>query len=659
MSDVYIPGVRSRFNTEQIVEDLMRIERVPRDRAVSTIERLEAERGYWQEIGRRTAALRTSASELFSFQNPFNNRSVHSSDTAIITGTASRGALEQERSFTVRQIAQADRFLSTPLENDFRVDAGNYAFSVGDENIAFEFRGGTLREFVDALNRRGRDVIQASLIAVRPGTQSLLIESRITGEENRLNFIGDALILGERTGMVGRVNDSSQNFTSEIIKVDAGESSNIHLNFSIPESGSRILRFDVFTEIRPTEPWTTPRPPPGPSIPGAGSISYGGIIIQNNPTSIDLPEWVPPDPPQRVDNMGVLHLDFTDGSSITLPPIVDSLGFQSYQYNLDELAPGKTVASIAIVNDNTHRDISIGNVRIVDPTSLGGVRPLNAVSTAQDAIVSMEGIEIRRSSNQIDDLIPGVTVTARMASDRPVSIRVEPDREAIRESIISFVGNYNRLMAEINILTRNDERVIDELTYLSREEREDYRAMLGTFSGDSTLMQLRNSMMGIINTPYPTNYGNQNSILLASFGIGTDVLRTGTSGTDAARLRGYLEIDPRVLDHAIETRLQEMRELFALDTTGDLLADTGVAFRMDNLMRPYSETGGIVAQRTSNMTSRIEQENSRIQTMDRQLASREADLRRQYAQMEGAYSRMERMSSSLDNFMMQNSNNNR
>jgi flagellar hook-associated protein 2 len=48
-----------------------------------------------------------------------------------------------------------------------------------------------------------------------------------------------------------------------------------------------------------------------------------------------------------------------------------------------------------------------------------------------------------------------------------------------------------------------------------------------------------------------------------------------------------------------------------------------------------------------------------MDTMDRQLAAKEASLKVQYGTMEGAYNRMERLSTSLDQFSRQNSNNNR
>ena len=162
--------------------------------------------------------------------------------------------------------------------------------------------------------------------------------------------------------------------------------------------------------------------------------------------------------------------------------------------------------------------------------------------------------------------------------------------------------------------------------------------------------------MRIISTPYPTSE-EQDLALLAQIGVSTDLRRIGSGGADPSRLRGYLDIDERALDEAIANKLPAVRQLFGSDTTGDLLVDSGIAFAIDTLSRPYTDRSGILAQRTSGMDSRIIQEQQRITTLDRQLANREADLRRQFSQMEGAFNRMEQMSSSLDRFQMQNSNN--
>jgi flagellar hook-associated protein 2 len=654
MADIYVPGVKSRFDTGKLVDDLMKVERVPKERAEKNVERLGTEKGWWQEVGSRLSSLRDSARLLYSFQNPFNDRIVSSSNEAAVGGTATREASEQERTFTVKQTAQADRFLSDPLDEKFTVVPGSYGFAVGKDEISFTFKGGSLREFVEALNRRGRDKVGASLVTVKQGTASLLIESKLTGEANRLVFKEDAAKLGESAGLLEKAAPSRAAAETAVVK--AGTKTSIPLPSGAGLSPGAALKFETATEVRDGGPEReAAEPPPGPDIPSAGSVSHGGIVIENEPSSAPLPEWTPPAPARRVDDMNLLSLAFSDGTSAPLPALTDSDGFEPRQYDLSSLAAGKTVTALVIDNRNTHRDVSLRGVEITDPSARDGMRPKHPVSTAQDAVVSLEGIEITRPGNSIDDLIPGVTVTVRGASDTPVKLKIEPDRESIKDAVIRLVGNYNRLMAEINVLTRDDARVVDELSYLPKEEQDELKKRQGALVGDSTLSQVRGSLQRIAGSPYPTSSG-RDLALLAQIGIGTDVRRGGAaSGYDPSRLRGYLEIDEKTLDAALETSLPAVRELFGSDTNGDLIADSGVAYSLEALAKPYVETGGIISLKTSAVDGRITQEKRRIETLDRQLASREADLKKQYGEMEGAYNRMEQLSGSLDRFSEQQS----
>ncbi|MDR1099638.1 MAG: flagellar filament capping protein FliD [Treponema sp.] len=675
MSDIYVPGVKSRFNTEKLIDDLMKVERIPKERVEKNVENLETQKTYWQEVGRRINSLRDSARLLFSFQNPFNDRIASSSDESVITGTATREASEQDYRFTVKQAAQADRFLSPPLDDSFRVESGTYTFTVGKDEISFNFRGGTLKEFTEALNRRGRDKIGASLIAVERGVKSLLIESKVTGAENRLGFSGDAEKLAIRAGLVEPVYSSRRDISLDtrtvrvnpaasgeaavednILRVKTGASASIPINPPLAYDAALVLRLETSTELLRDTARDIPTPPPGPSTPAAGSISYGGIVIENDPSQTPLPVWTPPAIPPRVDNLGLLSLSFSDGTAVSLPPIQDSSDFSARQYQLAEVAAGKTITAITIENDNTHRNISLRNITIFDPDAQGGVKARHAVSLAQDAVVSMEGIEIKRPSNSIDDLIPGVTLNVRGISDRPVTLGIQPDREGVKNSIISLVGNYNRLMAEINVLTRNDNRIIEELSYLSAEEQEEMRKRQGAFSGDSTLNQFKNTLQRTAASPYPTSE-ERDLALLSQIGVGTDVRRSGGGSYDPSRLRGYLEIDEKVLDEAIAAKLPAIQQLFGSDTNGDLIIDSGLAYMVDTLAKPFVESGGLISLKTGTIDSRISQDKRRIDTMERQLAAKEAALKLQYGQMEGAYNRMERMATSLDQFSQQNSNN--
>jgi flagellar hook-associated protein 2 len=672
MSDIYVPGVKSRFNSEKLIDDLMKIERIPKERTERNIESLETQKGYWQEVGRRVNSLRDSARLLFSFQNPFNDRIARSSDESVITGSATREAVEQDYRFTVKQTAQADRFLSPPLDDSFRVESGTYTFTVGEDEISFNFRGGSLRDFVEALNRRGRDKIAASLIAVERNAKSLLIESKVTGAENRLGFSGDAEQLAIRAGLVEPVNTSRRDLrvdspdirsagevqaADDALLIRAGASAAILLNPPVAYDPALVLQLESATHLFSDEDRAVPVQPPGPSVPSAGSVSRGGVSIENDPSQTPLPPWSPPAIPPRRDNLGLLFLTFADGTSASLPPITDSPDFQTRQYRLADAAAGKTITAVNIENDNTHRDVSLRNITIFDPDAQGGLKPLNAVSTAQDALISMEGIEIRRPVNNIDDLIPGVTLTVKGVSERSVSLGIQPDRDGVKDAIISLAGNYNRLVAEINVLTRNDDRIIEELSYLTAEERDEMKQRQGAFSGDSTLNQFKNTLQRAVSSPYPTS-AERDLALLAQIGVGTDVRRSGGGSTyDPARLRGYLEIDEKALDAALAAKLPAIQQLFGFDTNGDLIVDSGVAYMMDTLAKPFVESGGFISLKTGTIDSRISQDQRRIVSMERQLAAKEAALKLQYGQMEGAYNRMEQMSSSLDNFVQQNSNN--
>jgi flagellar hook-associated protein 2 len=462
MSDISIPGVTSRFNTEKMIEDLMNVERVPLRRMETAVETLQSEKSYWQDVGRLMTTLRESSRVLFSYQNPFGERVASSSDELALTATADRDALEQERFFTIKQAALADRFLSSPLDSDYKIPEGNYVFSVGEDEISFNYRGGTVNDFVEALNRRGRDKIKASTLTVQPGTKSLLIESLVTGAAQKLGFSEAAETLALESGMAERVMDSARNvalsqdsvqvknaandqsisFGEGTLKVGALSSANIPIGAAaapLPNQNALTLELEIATQVR-NDDLAVQGPPPGPSIPSTGSISYGGIVVESDNSTVPLPPYTPPPPPVRVDDMNVLSLTFSDGTSAALPEIRDSENFESYQYNLAEVSGGKTIVSIDIMNKNTNRDVSIQNISVFDPAASGGFKPLNAVSRAQDAIVLMDGIEIQRPTNTIDDLIPDVTLRVNRPTEDPVSLRIEPDRESIKDAIYTMVG---------------------------------------------------------------------------------------------------------------------------------------------------------------------------------------------------------------------------
>jgi flagellar hook-associated protein 2 len=138
-------------------------------------------------------------------------------------------------------------------------------------------------------------------------------------------------------------------------------------------------------------------------------------------------------------------------------------------------------------------------------------------------------------------------------------------------------------------------------------------------------------------------------IMLAQIGITTDSRKGGSSGYDASRMRGYLEIDEAALDKALEENFEGVKAIFGSDTDGDLIVDSGVSYKLDQYIKAFVETGGIIALKTRTLDQQITDQKKLIATLEQQLLAKEEELKRQYGLMEGALNTMNSTSNSLNN----------
>jgi flagellar hook-associated protein 2 len=671
MSDISIPGVNSSYNTDKLIEKMMDVERIPLERMEDTVSTYKDQKQVWQDINRNITQFREQARSLYGFQNPFRERIATSSNESVLTATAARESFEDEKTVFVKQKAKSDRFLSSSMEKGYKISSGTYGFSVGEERVQFTFRGGTLQEFAGAVTENGEGLVKASVVNDTPDTQVLLIESMKTGKANQLTFLDESRNMGIATGILKQSRDKSYRFelTSDTIRpwekplseqmftvTDTGITVPPGGEFSLPSnrrlaiSDNLILQVEVEVRNLEKEEPEAPSPPSGPEVPGAGEITYSDITIENVPSQVDLPEWQPPPPPKRVDDMTVLYVQ-NSGSPIPVKDLPES-GTATIEIPLSEYVD--SLSSLMVRNRNTHREIEFKNIRIFDPEARGEYNPAHPIDEASDAVISIDGVEIRRSSNTIDDAISGVTLSVQRASDEPIDLTVEPDRKAVKENIIRFVGYYNRMLTELNILTRNEQDIVDSIEYFSEEEREQAMERLGLFQGDITLNQMKNSLQRIMMDPYETGAGNDID-LMAEIGISTNATRVSAGqGLANTQLRGYLEIDENRLDESLENSFDQVRRLFGYDSDGDLVVDTGVAYTAEQYTGPYVQSGGIITSRIQSIDTRMARTNREIDNYTDYLSRKEQELRREYGQMEGMLENMQQSSEALRNLSRNN-----
>lgn len=672
MSDIKIPGVNS--DTTLMVDKLMEVERIPLEKMETELGQIKEEKKVWQSLNRTTSEFQNASKSLFGFQNPFSEHIALSSKPEILSAIASRNAIDEEFDLIVKQKASGDRFISDSLPANYRVASGDYSFKIGDEDIQIRYRGGKLDDFVRRLNDKDESLLRASVIRNRADSQVLLIESLKTGKSNSLFFTDDSVQFALDTGLIrnakgesgeiaispGTVktweseNNNTYEFLDNNIVVKSGASLSLPLNSPHETTGGAIIEIEYYVNTISEDDFKTP-PPVGPDIPETPGISYRGITIDSSAYAYSKPDWEQPSPPARIDDLNVFFAD-TENGIIPLSPIEDHQSFQMMTIPLGE-EPGK-IHALNIRNNNNYREIVIGSAKITNPSLRGDYEAVNPLDTASDAILIMNGIEIVRDTNTIDDLIPGITLNVHSPSSESVNLKIEPDTEFAKEQLFNFVVKYNDMIARLSILTNSDSSntaLIDEIQHYNDDQRSEAMDQLGLFRGEYSLVRLKNTLQTITSSPYETSAGNELA-LMKQIGISTN--ETGSGGsTDISRLRGYLEINEEKLDQALKDHQSAIKDLFGMDTDGDLVIDSGIGKRLDDQANAYTQTGGFFSTKASRMDYDIENKNDDISDYKDRLLTYEANLRRKYGNMEALLNQLESSSSSIDNFNNQNNNN--
>lgn len=682
MAGINIPGVTDQYNTADTIEKLMKVERIPLTREQNQLEVYKAEKDAWRDINTHLTSLRDKTKTLYSFDNPFNNKLTTSSDEAAITAEANRSAEIQSFKIDVVQPATADRFLTDELDSEYKIPSGLYTYKVGEKKISLNWKGGSLKDFSNAINKRSNGVVKSMIIGASAGKRTLLIESLLTGKENKLEFLDDSKALAENLGMISPVKANEQIFGSnsadfkpvqqnssqqgrmpqlsvskttvtdgktlvdprgayQVNLPEAAKGQNMHITFSVKANNTE----DITYKLNQT--------PVAPVIPAAGFAEFSGIVINNiqSDAQISAPT-TPPPPLNPIESKNIVYAVMNDGTEqvISSPDILT--GETKFDISLSEYP---NLKAIAIKNENTGKQLEISEFSASNPSLALGYEPSHPVSVADDAIIKYEGITITRPSNEIDDIIPEVKLILHDKTEKTATLSVKPDVEASKDALIQFVGEYNQTVAKLNILSQNKPEIVEELDYLSKEEKEEEMKKVGMFQTDFSLSSMKSNMQTIISSTY--NFSDTADVnMLSQLGISTNA--SGFSGSySQSRLRGYLEIDEKKLDSALENHLDDIKSLFGYDSDGDLIVDSGIAYKLDKQITAYTQIGGILALKTSTLDSKIKSSESKIAKLEEQMDDKEAELKRKYGAMEGTLSSLEGQQTQITNFTKQQQNN--
>lgn len=255
-------------------------------------------------------------------------------------------------------------------------------------------------------------------------------------------------------------------------------------------------------------------------------------------------------------------------------------------------------------------EVSLSKLAFDGTSSTGeGAR---ALTTAQSARLSIDGLQIVSETNKVEGAIDGVTLDlkAKTAANEPLTVNVAEDKAGVKKQIQSFVDSYNKLIGVINAQTK--------VTSVGDDKAPVTGALVGDATARTLLNTIRNELVNV----------QGDGALRALTDIGITTQKDGT-----------LKIDDAKLGKAMDGSFTELSGLF----TGD----TGLASRLDTKLKPYTETGGILEQRNKAMTETISKIDDQKEDLNRRITSLQERLYKQFNAMDLLVGQLSNTSNSL------------
>ena len=244
------------------------------------------------------------------------------------------------------------------------------------------------------------------------------------------------------------------------------------------------------------------------------------------------------------------------------------------------------------------------------------------LQTAQDALIRVNGVDVYRETNTIDDVIDGLSLTLIGATTGAATVSLSRDTSSIKTNLQNVVKAYNDMASDFKILTGP-----------KSEDEEDIFS--GSLYGDSTVRGILSQVK---------------SILLAD---------SSTPGEELAALRdlglsidrnGVLSLDEDVLDEAVVTNFDDVVKLLSANTNNQTnfgTASRGVAGDMVKRITDLISQRGVIMSQSESAEQQVSRYKEDLATLEERMKALLERYTSQFAVMESLVGQMNSMRESL------------
>lgn len=260
---------------------------------------------------------------------------------------------------------------------------------------------------------------------------------------------------------------------------------------------------------------------------GTGSLSFAVTQLAQ---AHQLRGGIVTDPAAALDGTS---FSVTRGDTTVEVDLTDGKSLRDVARELNAAKAGFT-ASVVQTGAGEHRLVLSAtasgetNSLTVSTDSTAGGLQLTELQAARDAILTMGSgagaIDVTRSSNTIDDLVPGVSLTLKRVSapgDAPITVSSTQDVDGAVAAVKEYTTALNGTIELLGRLTRSDP------------------GAPGALAGDSTARRMLDQLRSNVTAPT----GLPTDGLYAGFQVGLAVDRYGAVTLDETKLRAALEQD--------------------------------------------------------------------------------------------------------------------
>ena len=161
------------------------------------------------------------------------------------------------------------------------------------------------------------------------------------------------------------------------------------------------------------------------------------------------------------------------------------------------------------------------NFAVGDTFTVDAFNP--TLQQASNALIEVDGIQIQRASNTFDDVVTGVTISAKKVDAEAATISVRRNSSGVTDKLNAFIASYNQIVDGVKQLTAYN------------TETNQGAALFGDSAVRNMVQVLRNQLVSSV--PFLSNYN-----ALSEVGVTFD--GDGKLKMDSTKLNDALDDDP-------------------------------------------------------------------------------------------------------------------